>query len=294
MKKNLFWLAALMLGISCALWTGCSDDDKTTPEPDPVPPVDTTPIPPVKDTTWVVKSVRMDDVKNEGFYKEVLLTQTNGKVSSFTVASHSPKGLNGPMRTVTVARSTGAVTLTYAESETIIGKIVYSLNAKGCPTNVKCYGVDEEGDYLTLENTYAYNANGMLERIYTLAEMGEDDNGDPIIEEFDLFKVTFAADSTWASCLASAEEGIIATCKYSSIKNNYSIDLNMLNVAYSVSEDIDYAILLGLIPATSKVLESIDAGEGIITYTPTMDGKRIASVKTKLGKDTANNVVLGY
>ena len=27
MKKSMFWLDLLMMGVSTALWTGCSDDD---------------------------------------------------------------------------------------------------------------------------------------------------------------------------------------------------------------------------------------------------------------------------
>lgn len=307
MKKNFYWLTVLMLAISCALWTGCSDDDGNNPAPE-IPdetPGDTTVVtPPVtpKDTVWQVKSIKMDSPEDIGFYTLVELTRAGQQVTDVKVSKYSPQGLNGQPQEMKIAYETGKVTLSYEEYGSP-KQIVYTLNAKGFATKAETFEIYEgEEPYPVGESDFVYNANGMLERIFVPME----EDGD-----IDLFRVTFQADTNWATCLTDPETGGMAMCKFSANKNNYTVDWNMLSIVYGFQTDVDLAVLCGLIPYTSDVLASLTleaggegmkklskaentAGNTVIGFKTTIVDERISVLEMMVGADAMKKFTFGY
>lgn len=309
MKKSFYLLAVLMLGISCALWTGCSDDDEPGTELPPaggenpgdtITPGDTIVPPVMLDTTWIVKSVRMDDVNNEGFYTMIELTVAGKQVSGVKTTKYTPRGINGQPEEATIDYGTsGKVAVSYTEGGMDMA-IEYTLNAKGLISGAIVNDMSEPEDpYQMEEYKFSYNsANGMLESIVMVD--GED--------EYDVFKATFSADSNWATCLADAENGVSAACAVSEVDNNYTVDLNMLSLNYGISKAIDYAILSGLVPVTPNLLKSVTAqaedsgeemvrpraGEMVMSFVPTVVADRISVLDVKVGNELLKKYTFGY
>lgn len=304
MKKMFYLLTVLMIGISCALTTGCSDDDDNN-NPPPVNPGDTIvpgdtvtpPLPPAKDTVWQVKSVKIDDIETPGFYKMIKMETDDKQLTGVNVSKYSPDGLNGEPLAAKVAYEEGKMTFSYEEAGTQ-KQIVYTLNAKGFATRAKSFELYEgEAPYLVAESGFAYHANGMLERIFVLIEE----------EEADLFRATFQADTNWATCLADPESGNMATCVFSANKNNYTVDLNMLALVYGFQADVDFAVLCGLLPSTPDVLASLalatggeemkkltKSGNMVINFKTTLIDKRVSVLEMTLDVNPMKKFTFAY
>ena len=205
-------------------------------------------------TDPIKKTITIPDLQNEGFSTQIKLAcGEDGKVTAIKKESLTPTGSQGKT-VVYITNETGQVTLTYQEGGENY-KIEFSLNAEGYVTEAKklsADGVDAgEGTF-----TFAYGSNGMLEKISVNDE--EEDYS------VDMFIAEYGEDKNWASIYDDLEYEDMVECQASEVPNNASIDLNMLVYLYKSYDQIDYAILCGLIPSTPNLLESI--GEDYMTF----------------------------
>lgn len=270
MKKMSFWLMMLMLGLSTALWTGCSDDDNGEGNEQGGGEQGGSTV--TKDTTWLVTTIKVNDMENEGFYKQVTLTwDKDSVVKEVKVGKYSPRGENGsPVTYPVTERTKDKVTIAfYDEDMDEDMRYVYTLNAKGYVTNVqRMYSEGEvEGEY-----SFEY-ANDQLIKI------------DLIDDDMTLFKATYDDKGNWKTVMMAPDEGegeLIANCTASAKKNNYSLDLNLLMLmddSYYAYDLVQCAVYLGLVPMTSDVLASVDVDGETVAVTAGEKDKRIETLK---------------
>lgn len=270
MKKMSFWLMMLMLGLSTALWTGCSDDDNGEGNEQGGGEQGGSTV--TKDTTWLVTTIKVNDMENEGFYKQVTLTwDKDSVVKEVKVGKYSPRGENGsPVTYPVTERTKDKVTIAFHDED--MGedmRYVYTLNAKGYVTNVqRMYSEGEvEGEY-----SFEY-ANDQLIKI------------DLIDDDMTLFKATYDDKGNWKTVMMAPDEGegeLIANCTASAKKNNYSLDLNLLMLmddSYYAFDLVQCAVYLGLVPMTSDVLASVDVDGETVAVTAGEKDKRIETLK---------------
>lgn len=301
MKKNVYLLAVLMIALSCVCWTGCSDSDdgpETPPEipGDTIPPVDT--IAPI-DTVYQVKSIRMGDPENEGFYTQITLTRTNGKVTNIVSQAYAPGGqLNGPATNRNIDYKNGKVLISYDDAG-YDKQMVYALDANGYVIKMEDDDISVENDpYVEMELECKYDLkNGMLQEIYS------------VTDEVNLFEFTFDAKNNWANFVDGMNASTM-TCKSSENLNNYTIDLNFLAFVSGNFDLVDYAVWLGLFPNTPYVLSSMSgtapdedgeemrrptkAGEQVFVVEVGKEGEKITSLKLKVGDSPLKIYTLGY
>ena len=214
--------------------------------------------PPV-DPTALIKTIKIPDRRDEGFYRLLTLSYTDDKVTTIKNASYTPEEtVQGDPMEVNITYGAGKVTLT---GDQYYGEIEFTLNEEGYIVNAF------DGAITTLFEYDEYN--GMLEKI----TMIDDEEEVPV----DIFKATYDAETNLATIELDLEgEKINYECEASTILNNKGIDLNMFVYIYGYFSVIDYAILCGLIPSTPNLLEL--AADGDITFVPkiTKDGKIIS------------------
>lgn len=272
MKKMSFWLMMLMLGLSTALWTGCSDDDNGEGNGNEQGGGEQGGSTVAKDTTWLVTTIKVNDMENEGFYKQVTLTwDKDSVVKEVKVGKYSPRGENGsPVTYPVTERTKDKVTIAFHDEDMDEDmRYVYTLNAKGYVTNVqRMYSEGEvEGEY-----SFEY-ANDQLIKI------------DLIDDDITLFKATYDDKGNWKTVMMAPDEGegeLIANCTASAKKNNYSLDLNLLMLmddSYYAFDLVQCAVYLGLVPMTSDVLASVDVDGETVAVTAGEKDKRIETLK---------------
>lgn len=278
MKKMSFLLMMLMLGLSTALWTACSDDDDKEDGQEQGGGNEGGEDAVVKDTTWVLKTIKMNDLDNAGFYKQVTLTRNaEGAVTEMKIGKYTPDGTeNGNSVTYPITPAVnGKLTISFDDEnmgETM--KHVYTLNAKGYVANVqRMYA--EDGEVL-VEYKFEYNDKDQLVQI----DMVYDG------EEISVFKATYSADGNWQTCMMAPDDGegeLIGNCTVSTLKNNYSSDLNLLmltdDYSYYDSDLVQCAVYLGLLPVTPNVIASVSVDGQNIAVVASENNKRIATLK---------------
>lgn len=265
-----FWLMMLMLGLSTALWTGCSDDDNGEGNEQGGGEQGGSTV--AKDTTWLVTTIKVNDMDNEGFYKQVTLTwDKDSVVKEVKVGKYSPRGENGsPVTYPVTERTKDKVTIAFHDED--MGedmRYVYTLNAKGYVTNVQRIYSD---DYVEGEYSFEYDKDQLIKI-------------DLIDDDVTLFKATYDAKGNWTTVMMAPDEGegeLIATCTASAKKNNYSLDLNLLMLmddSYYAYDLVQCAVYLGLVPMTPNVLASVDVDGETVAVTAGEKDKRIETLK---------------
>lgn len=272
MKKMSFWLMMLMLGLSTALWTGCSDDDNGDGNGNEQGGGEQGGSTVAKDTTWLVTTIKVNDMDNEGFYKQVTLTwDKDSVVKEVKVGKYSPRGENGsPVTYPVTERTKDKVTIAFHDED--MGedmRYVYTLNEKGYVTNVQRIYSD---DYVEGEYSFEYDKDQLIKI-------------DLIDDDVTLFKATYDAKGNWTTVMMAPDEGegeLIATCTASAKKNNYSLDLNLLMLmddSYYAYDLVQCAVYLGLVPMTPNVLASVDVDGETVAVTAGEKDKRIETLK---------------
>ena len=217
---------------------------------------------PTVDPTALIKTIKIPDRQNEGFYRQLTLSYTDDKVTTIKNERYTPEGTVEELGTtevnITYDYEAGKVTLTGDQD---YGEIEFTLNEKGHVVNAFEGAITFEYD----EN------NGMLEKITMIDEDEE--------ISLDIFNATYDAETNLATIgfdFEGSGEMINYECEASTILNNKGIDLNMFVYLYGNFSVIDYAILCGLIPSTPNLLEL--AADGDITFVPeiTKDGEIIS------------------
>lgn len=270
MKKMSFWLMMLMLGLSTALWTGCSDDDNGDSNEQGGGEQGGSTV--AKDTTWLVTTIKVNDMDNEGFYKQVTLTwDKDSVVKEVKVGKYSPRGENGsPVTYPVTERTKDKVTIAFHDED--MGedmRYVYTLNEKGYVTNVQRIYSD---GYVEGEYSFEYDKDQLIKI-------------DLIDDDVTLFKATYDAKGNWTTVMMAPDEGegeLIATCTASAKKNNYSLDLNLLMLmddSYYAYDLVQCAVYLGLVPMTPNVLASVDVDGETVAVTAGEKDKRIETLK---------------
>ena len=205
-------------------------------------------------TDPIKKTITIPDLQNEGFSTQIKLAcGEDDKVTAIKIESLTPTGSQGKT-VVYITNEPGQVTLT-GDYEN-----VFTLNEAGHITEAS------NGAF-----TFEYGSNGMLEKIS--ASDGE--------ETADIFTATYGEDNNWATIgLAIDESGELYECECvaSEVSNNAGIDLNMFLFYYGYFEEVDYAILCGLIPSTPNLLESVEE-EIMIEPTVNEENGKVTSVK---------------
>lgn len=296
MKKNFYLMMVLMLGISCALWTGCSDDDETpvpppeveTPDDTTNIPVDTVPVIPV-DTIYQLSKISIGDGRNSDM--EIGLTYTGKQLKEVT----RKRGVN-TLPSVTFSYETNKVTASLSEDE----RIVYTMN-NGRADKADVELLDEEGWYTSETYEFHYNTSKMLETITM--------DGD------NYYEVTFSDTTNNWKTLFWSDLYATVNCTPGDVKNNYSVDLNQLFFNFGDSDAINFAILAKLIPSTGNVLASVSgdfgdeggeeedgeerriiskAAETVLSMTPTEINGKLSKLELKLGADLVKKVSIEF
>lgn len=225
-----------------------------------------------KDTTWLVTTIKVNDMDNEGFYKQVTLTwDKDSVVKEVKIGKYSPRGENGsPVTYPVTERTKDKVTIAFHDEDMSEDmQHVYTLNAKGYVTKVQRVYSD---DYVEAEYSFEY-ANDQLIKI------------DLVEDNVTLFKATYDAKGNWKTVMMAPDEGegeMMGTCTASAKKNNYSLDLNLLMLmddSYYAYDLVQCAVYLGLVPMTPDVLASVDVDGDKVTVTAGEKDKRIETLK---------------
>lgn len=275
MKKMSFWLMMLMLGLSTALWTACSDDDDDKGNGNEQGGGENGGGSTItKDTTWMVDTIRVNWLDDEGFYTKVSLTRDKeDQVTKVNIADYSPRGLNGQPKLYPVTeRTKDKVTISfYDEDMDEDVNVVYTLNAKGYVTNiVRTTGVDTDAEY-----QFSYNGKDQLLEIVMTYED----------ESAAVFKATYDDKGNWKTLLMAPDDGegeIVGNCVVSAKNNNYSADLNMLlwtDNSFYEFDMVQCAVYMGLLPMTPNILTSVSAAGETVAVTAVEKDKRIETIK---------------
>lgn len=272
MKKMSFWLMMLMLGLSTALWTGCSDDDNGEGNEQGGGEQGGSTV--TKDTTWMVDTIRVNWLDDEGFYTKISLTRDkDDQVTKVDIADYSPKGLNGEPKSYPITeRTKDKVTIAFHDEDMDADvNVVYSLNAKGFVTNiVRTAEYDSDTEF-----KFNYNEKDQLLDIVMTYED----------ESAAVFKATYDDKGNWKTLLmapADDEGEIIGNCIASAKINNYSADLNMLmwtDNTYYAYDMVQCAVYMGLLPSTPNILSSVSADGETVAVTAVEKDKRIETIK---------------
>ena len=218
----------------------------------------------------------------EGFYTQIDLTRgEDGKVTAIKKEQQTPQGPQGEATEVNITYATDKVTFAYQEwGENY--EIEFSLNAEGYVTGAKKFYEGEPDG----ETVFAYGeSNGMLEKISAMM----DD------EAADIFTATYGDDKNYTTIGLDLEESgelIDYGCVASDVKNDAGVDLNMFMFCYGLLNEVDYAILCGLIPATPNLLESV--ADGYIEFVTVENENGVASVKMQAEGQTIQECSLDY
>ena len=218
----------------------------------------------------------------EGFYTQIDLTRgEDGKVTAIKKEQQTPQGPQGEATEVNITYATDKVTFAYQEwGENY--EIEFSLNAEGYVTGAKKFYEGEPDG----ETVFAYGeSNGMLEKISAMM----DD------EAADIFTATYGDDKNYTTIGLDLEESgelIDYGCVASDVKNDAGVDLNMFMFCYGLLNEVDYAILCGLIPSTPNLLESV--ADGYIEFVTVENENGVASVKMQAEGQTIQECSLDY
>lgn len=239
MRKSFYWLAMLMLGLSCALWTACSDDDGKDDDNDDGG---------KKEQVNIVKKLTIDNFDNEE-RNEITISRQNELVSGITWKLSS-LGADSEWEPYTVnykvTSSKENVTVTFENDEMGRNTITYILNDKGFVTSAE--QVMEEYPERAITWTFTNNVqNGMLEKLsMTVPGQGTDV----------VFQVVNNAEGNWVSVLGNS-------CILSSTKNTTSVNLNLMGIGLVDIENpvLSVAVLCGLVPVNPLLIESVSGVE---------------------------------
>lgn len=247
MKKSMYLLAMLMLGLSCALWTGCSDDDDDNGNgggngggDNNVP-------------ATVVKSVFCSDAYNDTYQK----IEWNYDVTTKTLKSVkvTPCDEEGQASTFykpveySVNFATDKVVVNYEEWEENY-RITYTLDKGKIVSALEEY-VNEDGT-TDEDGIYAFTYSGdKIAGITTREEIGPDE-----FNTVSLFQATYTSGEK--NFISITSEMGDMSCDISGVENNYSVDLNFLLSIYGEEPVVNIAYLCGLVPNTTNIIKALN------------------------------------
>ena len=238
MKKMYFMCMVLFISLSTTMWTACSDDDDPQKDPteEPTQPGDSTTVTtPTHDTTFLVKEC------------EVTAISANITQYSTLTIDYSP-----------ITREGSEIDIRFYDDNNADQAYIFSLDDQNRISKIEYYYVTNgelDGGPISTY-TFTYNEN-----LLTSIDDSEWENN--------LYKATYS-DGNLSSVTVMGED---ASCESSNLKNNYSMDLNLLPIG-ALSEfdnSLIIANILGLIPSTPYLISNISAGgtEMPIEYTET-------------------------
>ena len=260
MKKMYFMCMVLFISLSTTMWTACSDDDD--PQKDPTeeqtqPGDSTTVTTPTHDTTFLVKEFAISD-EMTGTKKEFTITrdETSGEVTAISANITQYSTLTIDYSPIT--REGSEIDIRFYDDNNADQAYIFSLDDQNRISKIEYYYVTNgelDGGPISTY-TFTYNEN-----LLTSIDDSEWENN--------LYKATYS-DGNLSSVTVMGED---ASCESSNLKNNYSMDLNLLPIG-ALSEfdnSLIIANILGLIPSTPYLISNISAGgtEMPIEYTET-------------------------
>lgn len=267
MKKSMYWLVSFMLGLSCCLWTGCSDDDKEDPGNGGTPHV------PVVATL----NLNLVDSIQEGWINAEITT-TDDTITSFK-RKYGNLGETQSIKEIgyAVAYGNGKVVITYKDDAD--NKVItYTLNAAGYPASAVL--VTNSDNTRALNYAFTYSNKGMLETLNITSGVG-----------VNILKVTYGNTEDWNEYIMFIPnepvegepitfEEIPLTCVASTVKNEYYANLNVMGMLYGQDDALDCALLCGLVPVNPHVLSQITyEGEPMFVYEVTSASGKITTLK---------------
>ena len=250
----------LFISLSTTMWTACSDDDD--PQKDPTeeqtqPGDSTTVTTPTHDTTFLVKEFAISD-EMTGTKKEFTITrdETSGEVTAISANITQYSTLTIDYSPIT--REGSEIDIRFYDDNNADQAYIFSLDDQNRISKIEYYYVTNgelDGGPISTY-TFTYNEN-----LLTSIDDSEWENN--------LYKATYS-DGNLSSVTVMGED---ASCESSNLKNNYSMDLNLLPIG-ALSEfdnSLIIANILGLIPSTPYLISNISAGgtEMPIEYTET-------------------------
>lgn len=317
MKKSMFWLALLMMGVSTALWTGCSDDDngpgQEEGEGDGGGNGEGNGEAVKRDTVFQIKTIKIMKVNDgDGFYKLVEFNRTGEELTGLKISDYTDQGINGTPREIVLDKKGTKIRLV-EDKGGWYEKTEYSFNEKGYVTEALFYSSDEGDPWNENDETgswgdetiytFAYDgASGMLNKIEVPAESAV------------VFEATYQQDSNLLSVLMDPFSDMRGTCVNSDKLNNFSLDLNYLGVVSADFDAINFAIWCGWLPNTPNLIKSLTvvggededddeeeaastgtrAGEQVIVVIPGYEGDKVTTLDMKVGDIAWKKFVLSY
>ena len=311
MKKVCFWLALLMMGVSTALWTGCSDDDNGPEEEEGKGGDEGNGDAAERDTVFQVKTIKIVNVNDgDDFYKLVEFNRRGGEFAGLKISNYTDRGINGSPREIVLDKKGTKIRLT-EDKGGYYEKKEYSFNDKGYVIEALAYTSDEEDPWSENDEAgswgdetryiFAYDgASGMLNKIEMTDEV--------------VFEATYQQDSNLLSVLMDPFSAMRGTCTGSDKLNNFSLDLNYLGVVSEDDDAINFALWCGWVPNTPNLIKSLTvvggesedddeeeaastgtkAGEQVIVVTPGYDGDKVTTLDMKVGDIAWKKFVLSY
>lgn len=278
MKKNFFWLSVLMLGLSCALWTGCSDDDdddNKNGNGNGDTPGDVTGAVtenPKTGAAYWVKAINVEGVGEVDSTRVELARDKNNWVTKITQTSYVDGAVDG----------TSVAEISYPENSAVFKyKAAVSLKNTGTEeepvyesvyTNVTMTCVLNDKGYVTkasaMYDAYEDPSYGPQDAQTTVYEFTHTDGRLTKISygeapySFEPLKVTYA-DGDWKTFVTqdADENDYAGDCVVSEHSNNLDVDMNLLGYVYGSVSDLDYIILAGLLPKSAHLMASVKVAE---------------------------------
>ena len=254
MKKLNYLFLALVMGLATIACSNDKDNDPkpTAPEAQPTAP-ETQPTAPAPVAN--VSSVKVN--YDEGFYNLVSLTRNDeGKVISIKESSYTPEDVEqGEATELELVYEDNAVVISNEEAV-----VVYTLDESGKVIKSATSYLEDGEEYLLYEIAFSYSEAGMLNEVVLTSE----EEGD-----YPIFSAEYGEDNNMTAVIIDEEEVDVAV---GTVANPVGMDCNLILFMYGFFDEIDYAILSGMIPSTPNIISSCYGGYMTIQTTQDDNG----------------------
>ena len=249
MKKLNYLFLALVMGFATVACSNDKDNDPKPTAPEQSQPQDTTPTTqPTTQPTAPAAVAKVSSVKvnyEEGFYNLVTLTRNDeGQVVSIKESAYTPEGdEQGESSELELVYEANSVVISGEEAV-----VVYTLDESGKVIKSATSYLEDGEEYLLYEIAFSYTEAGMLNEVVLTSE----EEGD-----YPIFSAEYGEDNNMTAVIIDEEEVDVAV---GTVANPVGLDCNLILFMYGFFDEIDYAILSGMIPSTPNVISSCYGG----------------------------------
>ena len=245
MKKLNYLFLALVMGFATVACSNDKDNDPKPTAPEQSQPQDTKPTTQPTEPATVAKVSSVKVNYEEGFYNLVTLTRNDeGQVVSIKESAYTPEGdEQGESSELELVYEANSVVISGEEAV-----VVYTLDETGKVIKSATSYLEDGEEYLLYEIAFSYSEAGMLNEVVLTSE----EEGD-----YPIFSAEYGEDNNMTAVIIDEEDVDVTV---GTVANPVGLDCNLILFMYGFFDEIDYAILSGMIPSTPNVISSCYGG----------------------------------